>query len=286
MQLSSSVNCRERWRTTNNLLHAHERANTRTENANAKLCERFSRFFAAKIALLKRAVAANVGCLIGLPLADPVFTGQTFNSINPVTKDEVIKLIRTVQAKSSPLDFVPTSVIKSFEFLFAGIITVLANLSFEQGCFPTMYKSALVTPLLKKPGLDESNPANFRPISNLNNISKLKLLERLFFARFQPHVTGSANFSPLQSAYRPLHSTETAVLHTLNDIYVTADKGNATALVSLDLSAAFDMIEHSILLCRLQTMFGVTDTALSWLQSYLSGRQQSVRSGSATSVPT
>ena len=189
-----------------------------------------------------------------------------------------------MQAKSSPLDFVPTSVIKSCECLFADIITVLANLSFEQGCFPTMYKSALVTPLLKKPGLDESNPANFRPISNLNNVSKL--LERLFFARFQPHVTGSANFSPLQSAYRPLHSTETAVLHTLNDIYVTADNGNATALVSLDLSAAFDMIEHSILLRRLQAMFGVTGTALSWLQSYLSGRQQSVRSGSATSSPT
>ncbi len=59
-QLSESVNCRERWRTTNKLLHAHERVDTRTENANAKLCERFSRFFVAKIALLKQAVAGSL----------------------------------------------------------------------------------------------------------------------------------------------------------------------------------------------------------------------------------
>ena len=131
---------------------------------------------------------------------------------------------------------------------------------FSKGYFPTKYKFALVTPLLKKPGLDESNLANFRPISNLNNISKL--LERLFLSRFQPHVINAPSFSQMQSAYRPLHSTETCVLRTLNNIYVSADTGKATALVSLDLSAAFDTIDHSILLKRLQMMFGVTGTAL------------------------
>ena len=90
----------------------------------------------------------------------------------------------------------------------------------------------------------------------------------------------------MQSAYRPLHSTETCVLRTLNNIYVSADTGKATALVSLDLSAAFDTIDHSILLKRLQMMFGVTGTALKWLQSYLLNRQQSVRSGHAMSSPT
>ena len=73
-------------------------------------------------------------------------------------------------------------------------------------------------------------------------------MERLFLSRFQPHVINSPNFSQVQSAYRPLHSTETCVLRTLNNIYVSADTGKATALVSLDLSAAFDTIDHSILL--------------------------------------
>jgi hypothetical protein len=90
----------------------------------------------------------------------------------------------------------------------------------------------------------------------------------------------------MQSAYRPLHSTETCVLRTLNNIYLSADTGKATALVSLDLSAAFDTIDHSILLNRLQIMFGVTGPALKWLQSNLLNRQQSVSSGHAMSSPT
>ena len=68
-----------------------------------------------------------------------------------------------------------------------------------------MFKQAIVTPLLKKPGLDQSDPSNYRPISNLNNISKL--LERLFLFRFQSHVSNSPNFNPLQSAYCRFHST-------------------------------------------------------------------------------
>ena len=71
-----------------------------------------------------------------------------------------------------------------------------------------------LSPLTKKPGLDQSDPSNYRPISNLNNISKL--LERLFLFRFQSHVSNSPNFNPLQSAYRRFHSTETSLLNTLD----------------------------------------------------------------------
>jgi hypothetical protein len=186
------------------------------------------------------------------------------------------------------MDFIPTSLLKSCRFTFAELISKLANLSFRQGQFPASFKTSSVTPLLKKPGLDKSNPSNYRPISNLNNISKI--IERLFLNRFQPAVQHSPNFNRYQSAYRRSHSTETALLHTLDNIFHSADTGCSTMLVSLDFSAAFDTIDHSILLRRLENSFGITGNALTWLKSYLTGRSQFITIGnhrsSANSVTT
>jgi retron-type reverse transcriptase len=147
-----------------------------------------------------------------------------------------------------------------------------------------MFKAASVTPLIKKAGLDEVSLANFRPISNLNNISKL--IERLFLSRLQPHTLGSPHFDHLQSAYRPHHSTETALLLSLNNIYQAADNSQPSSLVLLDLSAAFDTVDHSLLLSRHQTSFSISGTALSWLTSYLLNRPQLVRIGQSSFFPT
>ncbi|HKU50930.1 MAG TPA: hypothetical protein VJQ25_00560 [Nitrospira sp.] len=100
--------------------------------------------------------------------------------------------------------------------VFAPLIVHLANLSFTKGKFPAQYKIAQVTPLLKKAGLDASEPANYRPISNLSTM--LKIVERLCLARLLPHISTSGNFNPLQSAYRKLHSTETALLKIMDDL--------------------------------------------------------------------
>jgi retron-type reverse transcriptase len=131
--------------------------------------------------------------------------------------------------------------------------------------------------------VDEDTPANFRPISNLNNISKL--IERLFLSRLQPQILGSPHFDHLQSAYRHHHSTETALLLSLNNIYQAAGNNQPSLHVSLDLSAAFDTIDHSLLLSRLQTSFGISGTARSWLASYLSNRSQFVCIGQSSSLP-
>ena len=112
--------------------------------------------------------------------------------------------------------------------------------------FPSSFKIAQVALFLKKAGLDKDDPANYRPISNRNNISKL--LEKLLHVRIQNHVTSSHNFNPNQSTYRPYHSTETALLGILDNILHSADQGSSSVLVSLDMSAAFDTIDHNILL--------------------------------------
>ena len=131
-----------------------------------------------------------------------------FGDVQPPTVDEVRKLIDSMPAKSSPIDSIPTSIIKSFSDVFALLIARFATHSFSDGSFPSSYKTASVTPLLKKNDLDRDNPANFRPISNLHTISKI--LERLFLSRFTAHVESSPNFNRFQSAYRRGFSTETA----------------------------------------------------------------------------
>ena len=135
--------------------------------------------------------------------------------------------------------------------------------------------------MLKKPWLEKSEPANYRPISNLNTIGKL--LERVVLVRLQPHINGSS-FNEYQSAYRAGHSTETALLRITNDTLRAADDKMATVLVALDLSAAFDTINHDILIRRLRLCYGITGMALALLSSYLENRSQVVRVGKQTSA--
>ena len=283
-QLSSSENCRERWQITKRLLHSARTAQNRAVDELQQLCDKFAKFFINKIISLKHSVALTLSTINIFHAPDPIYLGEPLDSVTDVTADEVLKLISSMPSKSSSVDFIPTSLIKLCPLVFSEIIATLANLSFSQGIFPAKFKEASVVPLLKKPSLDPDNPANYRPISNLNNISKM--LERLFLSRFYPHVTSSPHFNHLQSAYRKFHSTESALLHTFDSIYRSADQSKPTFLVSLDLSAAFDTIDHSILLNRLSTSFGIQGSALAWLTSYLSDRSQTIRIGSAASGPS
>ena len=192
-----------------------------------------------------------------------------------VTADEVEKLLKSMPTTSSPLDFIPTSLIKSCCGTFGQIIARLANLSLEHSIFPVKFKTAQVTPLLKKHGLDFSDSANYRPISNLNTISKM--LERLVLIRLVPHASASSSFDAVQSAYRRLHSTETTLLKIIADIFAGFDNHQSTILVALDQSAAFDCVDHKTLVSRLEHTFGKTGSALDWICSYLEARSTFVR---------
>ena len=160
-------------------------------------------------------------------------------------------MLSVMPSKSSLLDFLPYSVLKSCADVYAPAIARLANLSMQDGVFPSCYKRAQVLPLLKKAGLHSSSPANYIPISNLFTLSKI--IERLVLTRLRPHLLGSADFSDFQSAYRKVHSTETALLQVLDEVFTAADNKQVTTLIGLDLSAAFDTVDHSILLERLQS---------------------------------
>ena len=102
----------------------------------------------------------------------------------------------------------------------------------------------------EKTGLDPTDYTNFRPITNCSTISKL--LERLALALLKLQIITSPNYCPLQSAYRPGHSTETELMKMMDDIYRHVDAGSAVALVALDISAAFEAVNHAILIERLK----------------------------------
>ena len=115
---------------------------------------------------------------------------------------------------------------------------------------------------------------NFHPISNLNFISKI--LEKVVASRIQSHLSSNALSSSFQSAYRIFHSTETTLLKIHNDLILAMDRGEVTSLILLNLSAAFDTVDHSILLTRLQNWFGLDGLSLDCFSSYLSLRSQAV----------
>ena len=148
---------------------------------------------------------------------------------------------------------------------------------------PDDFKEAILTPLLKKALLDPEIFKNFRPISNLAYISKL--IEKCVVVQVTEHAVAHDLLDPDQSAYKEAHSTETTLLRVHNDILCAIDQGKAVVLVLLDLSAAFDTVDHDILLHRLRTHLGITGTALKWFRSYLSNRKQTVINLDASSVP-
>ena len=137
--------------------------------------------------------------------------------------------------------------------------------------------------MLKKSGLDPNILKNYRPVSNLSFLSKT--LERISASQLTEYLSANDLFAKFQSAYRENHSTETALLKVNSDIMNALNSKKDVILVMLDLSAAFDTLDHSILLHRLQYRFGVNGTALHWFKSYLSDRTQSISIDVSVSKP-
>ena len=156
-------------------------------------------------------------------------------------------------------------------------------MSLSSAIVPVCLKAASVTPLLKKSSLNREDLKNYRPVSNLPYLSKL--IEKVVVKRLNAHMTTHNRHEYFQSAYRSFHSTETALLRVHNDLLQAVDNKQCIYLVLLDQSAAFDTVEHNILLSRLDKSVGVTGSALDWCRSYFADRSQSIHVLGVPSVP-
>ena len=150
----------------------------------------------------------------------------------------------------------------------------MCNKSLSEGWLPISQRHAIITPIIKKTGLDANDVKSYRPISNLTYMSKL--VERLVYRQLSTFLEAHNLIPQHQSGFRARHSTETAILKVMSDILGAADQGNVVLLGLLDMSAAFDTVDHEILLHRIQTSFGITGQALSLLRSFLESRTQQV----------
>ena len=189
-----------------------------------------------------------------------------------VSVDDIHRLIGS--ARTCRLDPIPTWIIKKYVDDLAPFIIAMVNSSLSTGYFPIRMKHAIVVPVLKKHNLDVTDLGNYRPVSNLSFISKL--LERCVYERITGYLRENGLMPAKQSAYRPGHSTETALLDVLSDACAAADAGQVTLLGLLDLSSAFDTIDHQILFERLQFTYGLSGNALRWMISYITGRTQAI----------
>ena len=163
-------------------------------------------------------------------------------------------------------------------------ITDIINTSLETSVVPKDFKEAILVPTIKKTSLDPNHMRNFRPVSNLPYISKL--LEKVVAFQLHDHLASNSLLGPMQSAYRRLHSTETALVRVHHDLLHSIDQKKVVILVLLDLKAAFDTISHDTLLTRLDQATGVRGKCLAWFRSYLADRIQSVNINGFSSKPT
>ena len=113
-----------------------------------------------------------------------------------------------------------------------------------------------------------------------------KVIEKLILAQLTRYLTANGLFPKFQSGFRRYHSTETAVLRVLSDIYSAIDQDQVSLLALLDVSAAFDTVDHGILLEHLSTSYGLSGMAYTWLESYITGRAQIIHVGNRHSPPS
>ncbi len=166
------------------------------------------------------------------------------------THEILEEIVQHLKSSTCYLDTLPKFFFKSVLNCLEADILEVVNTSLLSGTFPYSLKTAVVKPLLKKCNLDNTILSNYRPISNLPFIGKI--IEKVVFNQLNNYFNSNGYLDHFQSGFRVHHSTETALIKIINDIRFNSDSGKISVLVLLDLSAAFDTVDHNILLERLE----------------------------------
>ena len=193
--------------------------------------------------------------------------------IAPASKAELSKALTNLSENTATgPNSIPYRIISSNLDSLSSIFTDIINLSFFTGVFPSQLKEAKVIPVFKNKG-SPFDAENYRPISLLSNIDKI--FQKLMHSRLINFLDQSNSIYPLQFGFRSNHSTETALLYSINKISNALDEGKYGCSIFIDLQKAFDTVDHSILLSKLN-FYGVRGKALDWFRSFLTDRSQFV----------
>ncbi|KAL1447149.1 hypothetical protein WDU94_015605 [Cyamophila willieti] len=200
----------------------------------------------------------------------PVNSDTLFNFVE-VSEVDVSKAILSIKSKAGGYDGMDGRMVRTILPYVLPVLTHIFNKSLSTGVFPTEWKSANVVPLQKINSPTSCN--DYRPISLLPILSKA--LEKLAIWQIIDFAESQNVLDVFQSGFRRRHSTATALVKVTDDIRLSLDAGKVTFLVLLDMSKAFDSVDFDILLATLKSM-GLSENALSWIDSYLRGRRQRI----------
>ena len=238
--------------------------------SKVEIAEHFNTFFTN----IGPALAANINSP-NLPQFSTYLTrilNHSF-SFSMVSPNDISKIINNFKPKSSTgHDGLSMKLLKRISSIICDPLTLIINQSLNTGIFPEKLKIAKVLPIFKKD--DEFLLNNYRPISLLPALSKI--LEKVVFQQLYSFFDSLNLFYSSQHGFKTLHSTETAALEFIDRTFKLLDSGKLPVTVYLDLSKAFDTLNHGILIGKLK-YYGVTGTTLNWFKSYLHGRSQYVQ---------
>ena len=275
------ANQRQLFRVIDKLTSPVNKACLPNHTCAAQLANTFADFFRHKIDRLRNQLdQCNIEDL-SVDIADAC--EASMDQFDVLSEDQVLSLIKSTSSSTCDLDPLPSVLIKACTPVLLPVITKLVNLSLQSASVPPSLKQAIMTPRLKKHGLSTQELSNYRPISNIHFISKV--MEKAVAAQIQDYLALNNLNAPTQSAYRRHHSVETALVLVQNDILQALDCHEEVIIVLLDFTAAFDTIDHQILLKRLPMRFGISGNVLKWLTSYVSDRQHVVKVENTTSSP-
>ena len=240
----------------------------------SKLAEDFNQYFTDKIDNIRN----------NIPIAsEPLKSGTSspfLVEFEPTNETEIRDIIKESGINCSQADILPQNLYKENIESLIPVLVKLVNLSMSSGCMDGV-KLADIVPLLKDDKLDCNVLKNYRPVSNLTFLGKL--IERVVLRRLNDHLNKYNLQCPEQFAYKKNHNTETLMIKIVNDVLIAADERSATVIMLLDLSAAFDTVDHDLLLRILKEEIGIRGTALAWFTSFLKARSQRIRLGYSTS---
>ena len=269
---------RQIFRLTVKLLHRRKSSPLPMCESQKDLAQSFHIFFTDKI----KCIRDQFERVSDLQPPTKALSSSKFVGFHEVSINEIQKILSNSPGTTCDLDPIPSALLKKCSDAVLPAMTKIINNSMNLGEIPSSLKAAQIRPMLKKVKLDSSMLANYHSISHLCFLSKT--LERMVAKQLSTFLANNNLIDEFQSAYRAHHSVETALLSVHNDLLQAMNCGEITLLVLLDLSAAFDTVDHSILLSRMNSYFGIGGVALDWFQSYLSGRTYCVRIDNVTSV--
>ena len=198
-----------------------------------------------------------------------------FSCFSFIDEGKLKEIINEVNDKSCLTDPIPPFYIKQHLDYFGPIILNIVNTALNTGVFPDEVKQAVVTPIIKENDLDSEIYNNYRPVSSLPFLSKV--IEKAALMQLSEYLDENMLVPVNQSAYLRNHSCETALCKVVNDVQKMINEKKVVLLVQLDLSAAFDTVDHAVLIHLLENKFGISGKALMFLESYLSGRSFCVK---------